>query len=288
MHSRPDRRGRPCFEGLLICGAGVAGPSHAVFRPGRSIAAAGAAAAAASSAAATTAAQRRPRGGEVQIITFGVENLDEQLLERCWEWRGGGSKIQFPDDDLQAALNRSAPDVGIVDVLVDARCFPDPEAMQYCKHTGHHYGIITRICQHRNFGRWLNSVRARIGEAAAVSAARGDAGPAGPSLTIGVYCRSGKHRSVAAAIILQHVLCRDGWDCRDPRHLSAPRWSSCCKGQCSECRNPSQEVQKQLQDTLDKMAPPRFDLSPGPLCLAGKPSACSGMLRWWPAGARPL
>jgi len=194
------------------------------------------------------AAQRPPRGREAQIITFGVETLDKQLLERCWKWPGGGATIQFSDEELRAAINRSAPNAGTVDVLVDARCFPDPGALQFCKHTGHHHGIITRICQHRNFGRWLSSVRARLGAAAAAGAARGAAGPAAPLLMIAVHCRSGKHRSVAAALILQHVLRRDGWHCSDPKHLSATRWWSCCKGQCVECRNPPQE----LQSTLDK------------------------------------
>jgi len=189
-----------------------------------------------------------PRGREAQIITFGVETLDEQLLERCWKWPGGGATIQFSEEELRAAINRSAPNVGIVDVVVDARCFPDPEALQFCKHTGHHHGIITRICQHRNFSRWLSSVRNRLGAAAAAGAARGAAAPAAPLLTIAVYCRSGKHRSVAAALILQHGLRGAGWHCSDPKHLSERRWVSCCKGQCIECRNPPQE----LQSTLDK------------------------------------
>jgi hypothetical protein len=194
------------------------------------------------------AAQRPPRGQETHIITFGVQNLDEQLLERCWKSPCSGAKLGFSNEELRAALTRSAPGVGIVDILLDARCFPDPEALKYCKHSGHHHGIITRICQHRNFSRWLGDVRKRLGAAAAASAARGAAGPAAPLLTIAVYCRSGKHRSVAAALILQHVLRREGWVCRDPQHLSEPRWSSCCKGQCVECKNPPQE----LQNTLDK------------------------------------
>jgi len=192
--------------------------------------------------------QRPPRGQEAQIVTFGVEALDEQLLERCWKWPGGGASIRVSNKELQAALDRSDHEVGNVDLFVDARDFPDPEAMHLVRHTGQHHDIITRICRHRNFPKWLGSVRSRLGAAAAASAARGAAGPAAPLLTIAVYCRSGKHRSVAAALILQHVLRREGYECKDPTHLSETRWSNCCDGQCQECQNPPGE----LQNTLDK------------------------------------
>mmetsp|Transcript_40926 Transcript_40926/g.80756 ORF Transcript_40926/g.80756 Transcript_40926/m.80756 type:complete len:202 (+) Transcript_40926:45-650(+) len=107
MHSRPDRRGRPCFEGLLICGAGVAGPSHAVFRPGRSIAAAGAAAAAAAAEAFAVAGdiivallRQRLRASGPPVTERGCGLFRNLVIKEPWRDARGTTNLSSMGDCL--------------------------------------------------------------------------------------------------------------------------------------------------------------------------------------------
>lgn len=196
--------------------------------------------------------------GRVEIVTFGLENLDGELSERCAQHPGGGATIRLTREELREALGRTG--VPSATLVIDARYFPDPHSQDYTRHTGVHHEIIKRICQHRNFESWLAWVKRQFTRAhvSAVRAASCDAAvtsvsvlagtPPAQSLTLAVYCRSGKHRSVAAATILSHVLRAQGWACPPPRHLSKARWGKfCCRGLCEECLNPP----AQLQETLD-------------------------------------
>ena len=68
-------------------------------------------------------------------------------------------------------------------------------------------------------------------------------------LTLAVYCRSGKHRSVGTALVLYHILRAEGWSCTDLKHLSEKQWSrACCKGRCAECQNPPTDVLDQTYE----------------------------------------
>ncbi len=52
---------------------------------------------------------------------------------------------------------------------------------------------------------------------------------------IALYCRAGKHRSVAGGIILRHILGAEGWS-GGLRHLSRESWARhCCHGRCAAC-----------------------------------------------------
>ena len=62
----------------------------------------------------------------------------------------------------------------------------------------------------------------------------------GGQATVALYCRSGKHRSVAIALILKHVLRAEGWDCIELAHLSSRSWGQwCCNGRCNTCLDPA-------------------------------------------------
>ena len=96
---------------------------------------------------------------EVQIVSFGIENCDELLRGECkGGGRGSGANIKVSPLELRNALGRLGHPG--VDIFVDARPFPDPAAMIHgmTRHTGHHLSIISRICNHRNFGGWLGDV----------------------------------------------------------------------------------------------------------------------------------
>mmetsp|Transcript_129429 Transcript_129429/g.224718 ORF Transcript_129429/g.224718 Transcript_129429/m.224718 type:complete len:664 (+) Transcript_129429:91-2082(+) len=168
------------------------------------------------------------RGRVMELVTFGLENCDADLVDECGG-RGGGSVARFDNEELRAALRRKH--VGYADLIMDARCFPDPEALTLTRHTGHHPEIVSRISKHWNFRKWLWQVRKKLREAVSY----GD-DEAKTKVVVAVYCRAGKHRSVAASLLLQRIFKNDDWDVRPINHLSAQRgWGKSCKGKCEEC-----------------------------------------------------
>ena len=158
---------------------------------------------------------RRPPPRDVELLTFGLETLVCDLSEkvnRC------GGTIQISDDELRIALAQRG--FSNVSLIVDARCFPDPSSVY--NHTlncnGTHPEIVARICNHRKFKLWLSKLKRQF----ALAIAQG-----GPDLkfTMAMYCRSGKHRSVAAAVIAKHILEYEGWRCSPLNHLSMRFWT---------------------------------------------------------------
>ena len=106
----------------------------------------------------------------------------------------------------------------------DARCFYDPNR---CRHVGWHPEIINGIVSKNNFSPWLNGVRSKIS-----FALRED-------VVVPVflfYCNKGRHRSVATATVVGHILIEEGvqvWRV----HLAQSSWfRGACRGvRCSEC-----------------------------------------------------
>lgn len=176
----------------------------------------------------------------MSLLTFGVENCDSQLVDRCFRGAGGASET-FADSELTEALAR----LGFpqVDVVCDARDFPDPDARGLTWHTGHNHVIIARIVRHRNFRRWLRGFSLKFFEACRDKAGSDTGSGDGPvALAIAVYCKSGKHRSVATALILKRILTTEGWHCDAIRHLSEKRWERSCRGRCEECTQPPDDL----------------------------------------------
>ena len=59
-------------------------------------------------------------------------------------------------------------------------------------------------------------------------------------LAVGIYCKSGRHRSVAGTEILAHVLRADGYHVQVPEHSASMWWRwVCCQrqtgGRCPAC-----------------------------------------------------
>jgi len=183
--------------------------------------------------------------GVVSLVTFGLEKLDPELYGLVHD-QGGGARAWIPDEDLRVAMQRKG---FRAHVIVDVRAFPDPDCLSLRGHTGYHHEIIARLVRHQNFRRWLAKLKADFDRSA--SAARASAQGAGgwhlADLGVALYCKSGKHRSVAGAIIMRHILLEEGWSCPDMRHLSQNLWGRrCCGGLCEECRKPPASLQESL------------------------------------------
>lgn len=187
----------------------------------------------------------------IDLVTFGLENLDSNLYDRCREHPGGGASVQIPDSDLKEMLRIGRNED--VDIFLDARMFPDPDAFTLTRHSGRHYKIVQRLCQHRNFPTWLKNAWHKFRK---VAEARGDMWSKTQVMKpviIAVYCRAGKHRSVAAAGILKHIFTATGYMCPEIRHLSYDKWGrNCCKGRCEECLQPPPELQDTFNDALQR------------------------------------
>ena len=96
---------------------------------------------------------------------------------------------------------------------------------------GRHFAIITRLVHHENFAGWPRHFKNLFG------IATGDR--SGAPVTVALYCRSGKHRGAATALILQHVLRAEGWDCIELARLSSMNWGHWrCNGRCNARLDP--------------------------------------------------
>jgi hypothetical protein len=60
----------------------------------------------------------------------------------------------------------------------------------------------------------------------------GDAG----TMFFTFYCKSGRHRSVACAVIMGQLLEWDGYAAQEIRHLCSEFWSRATFNMCRECR----------------------------------------------------
>ena len=184
----------------------------------------------------------------VSIVTFGLEKLDGELSVEV-ESLGGGVWATLSENSLQAALWRSWR--FRADLVVDARGFPDPAACAAgYGHTGHHPEIMQRIMNHKNFRTWLRQVKHRFliaaeNRFAMTRAANGSCVDVGLAL----YCKSGKHRSVATALILRHILRMEQWGVAEVRHLSQKYWRGVCvPGRCDECTAHPTQLWESIQN----------------------------------------
>ena len=154
------------------------------------------------------------------LVTFGIEKLDESLAAQFAVRRGEAAACGGDTALLATLCQRAAVQA---DVFVDARGFTDPDSSHLRKHIGQHPEIIRRIVEHSQFRPWLKSVKTAVATAATNRCTT--------EITIAIFCRSGKHRSVACSLILQDLL-----SAPSPRHLSEGTWLRCCRGECATCR----------------------------------------------------
>ena len=126
-------------------------------------------------------------------------------------------------------------------MLVDARCFRDPHKGQFRSHVGYHPRIVEGLCKSPLVVDWLLAVQQALRR---VTSSRGTC------LQIAVFCNAGRHRSVAGALILKHILTLEGWECPLLRHLSRAAWAPTCGGRCGECTSGPPESLRTALDAL--------------------------------------
>ena len=171
----------------------------------------------------------------MDIFSFGLENMNNQLAQECAHLRN----FEQPEIEVLRRAFQSCQ-VGDIDVFVDARPFPDPEAGDLRGHVGNHPQIIARMAEHKNFRFWLSHVHREI--RLVLQRER--------TVRIGLFCKKGRHRSVAAAWLLKHIGEREGWMCT-VTHLCSHKWTDTCGGRCDQCGEDSLgEARRQM--ALDK------------------------------------
>jgi len=153
----------------------------------------------------------------------------------------GGHRGPLVDEGLvgQTLLVARRVEPGTVIVPIDTRMITDPARRSSGRHVGFSGEIMREFVNHAGFEAWLRSTMT------AVARAIGDVVPTREPQTICVvlYCKSGTHRSVAASLIVQHILESTSNGVRPSGgidHTCRVAWTRYCGG-CSGCRNPSTE-----------------------------------------------
>ena len=103
------------------------------------------------------------------------------------------------------------------------------------------------------FRRWLSGMRRMLHEALGDKLTNNESrGEGAIHIKAAAYCKSGKHRSVAAAMVLRHIFQAEGWSCEEePTHLSRAQWGNeCCKGNCDECAQKPNQLSVLLKHAL--------------------------------------
>ena len=179
-----------------------------------------------------------PARGKLRIIALGLEKCDDQLFYYC-KAHGGGNKVEVHEHVLREALaRRHEPRV---DLVLDARCFRD-RAARITDHPGFHPETISRIVNDKNFLGFLKQVQKWFRKAGSAQGVEFD-------LVLAVFCKSGKHRSVAIAHCLRYLAVNEGLDVH-VNYLSEPDWGRMCRG-CNKClKDPSGLRQRSLTIAL--------------------------------------
>ncbi len=128
-------------------------------------------------------------------------------------------------------------------ICLDMRSFQDPQRdRNKVNHVGTHWRVIDGIVHNRLFQETLHMAITRIRE---VLAQKG-------KVCMITYCNRGRHRSVAWAIILDHVLMHMQ-DLPTPAllmHSARDTWSFGACGECSVCKRPSERRDQALEQAL--------------------------------------
>ena len=157
-----------------------------------------------------------PRNTTFRLYTFGLVALGGVLATYA-------SLTEPPQALIREALkNTGVPEVH---VLSDVRRFTDPDHGRLLWHIGAHPETMAAVQEHPFFEPWLRGLRQKIDQAL-----RGDP----PEVSIGLYCKKGRHRSVAAAFFLFHILRQEG-HAVTVQHLGS--WEGTCGGECPDCAN---------------------------------------------------
>ena len=138
------------------------------------------------------AQQQLSKSKALRIYTFGLKGMN--LLGRA---------DQLTSRLVNQRLRQRCQLQGIA-AHIDARWFRDPNYRKVCLHTGYHPMIIHNVVNHSYFQHWLRCVHEKV---MALFSDTDD-------LSISIFCVSGRHRSVSAALILDEIARRHDWRCQ--------------------------------------------------------------------------
>ena len=127
------------------------------------------------------------------------------------------------------------------DIYLDARVFRDPEREDVRRHTGRHYEIIARMVGHQNFRSWMRNAHHTLKRVFMNWTG-------GPIVPVVVFCRSGRHRSVAASELLKGALLRvEGWRFAPTKHITIDIDREGCL--CEDCK-PDREICESIEKSI--------------------------------------
>ena len=119
--------------------------------------------------------------------------------------------------------------------VFDTRMFHDAgDSRQLCKHVGSNEDIVQGIVQHRRFPQFLDSLW-YAWDMISRNLSKGS------QVRIVMYCKSGRHRSVAAALIAHHLFqtTRGLPVPQGTVHLCSQWWAFLCPRNCPQCTQQS-------------------------------------------------
>ena len=179
-------------------------------------------------------------------MSFGLEELENQygpFSRMVFSRPGRGESGQFSHTELHNAVWHAR---GLhVNAFVDVRGavgpegfvkFPNPCRGVGLHHVGFHPVIVAGLVNARYFPEWLGLVKQEVSSLLDDSS---DSEDDEFSKTLALYCKSGRHRSVAGVFILRHCLYSNGWLNPTTSHVTQERerWDG-CRGTCDQCRAP--------------------------------------------------
>ncbi len=177
---------------------------------------------------------------QVRIFTFGVELLglthwqsaaaNDLVALAQGRGRGRGHGPEIPSQVVTAAFSQIGllpPDETLL--AIDCRGFADPQRiLTRVNHIGAWPQHVQSFVAHREFRPWLLEARRRI---------RAELQSGRVVLNIATFCKKGRHRSVAGALLLRHCLEQaEGAVVITHRHLADPFWCRYTCDNCFECR----------------------------------------------------
>ena len=198
--------------------------------------------------------------GSIHLVSFGLEELEHPngpFGRIVSSLPGGGLSAQFSHSELYRAVRRARR--LHVDAFADVRGavgrgrFPNPAGLRCGHHVGFHPTIVAGLVNAPYFREWLGMVKRTVHNLYHHSS------ESDCDKTLALYCKSGRHRSVAAVFILKHCLrgelssesdSGEGWFVTTSHvTLQRGRWRG-CEGTCPECTAP--HSYRECTDALEK------------------------------------
>ena len=125
------------------------------------------------------------------------------------------------------------------DIYLDARVLSDPDGAR--DHTGRHRDIIARMVDHQNFRSWMRNAHRTLKRVFMNWTG-------GPIVPVVVFCRSGRHRAVAASELLKGALLRvEGWRFAPTKHITIDIDREGCL--CEDCK-PDREICESIENSI--------------------------------------